>query len=168
MNLLDVIEELRASGLAADPSPARIVLPLFRLRDLIWRGDKEIARQHGLTWAEFETLAMIRNSPPHVFTPSQLCARLAITSGGLTKVLAKLGRDGSVEMVRNERDARSHFVRLTTRGKRLAETVIAHFEHTNCRKFSAALSRHEQAELSRLLLQLVSALDDPDRTRGDS
>lgn len=159
MNLDDMLEELRSSGIAADPSPAQIILPLFRLRDVIWRGDKEIARHHGLTWAEFETLAMLRYSPPHVFKPSDLYERLSITSGGLTKILKKLESDGHIGIVQNEEDARSHFVRLTIKGKRLAEKVIAHFEKANCLRFGSALDRREQAELSGLLRKLLASMD---------
>ena len=85
---------------------------------------------------------------------------MAITSGGLAKILKKLEGDGHIRMVRNEVDGRSHFVRLTANGKRLAEKIIAHFERANREKFAAALNRQEQAQLSRLLLQLLSSLDE--------
>lgn len=158
MNLLEALDELRESGLAADPSPARIVLPIFRLREVIWNSDKEIASQHDLTWADFKTLSELRHAPRQGFRPTELYERLAITSGGLTKVLKKLEGQGLLQVARNEEDGRSHFIQPTAKGKRLAEKVISRFETVNHGKFAAALSPDEQAQLSSLLLKLLNGL----------
>lgn len=158
-NLVDALDELVRSGLAADPSPARIVLPVFRLREVIWERDKEIARQHGLTWADFKLLSALRHAPKPGYKPSDLYRLLSITSGGLTKVLQKLEGQGLLKLMRNEDDARSHFIVPTSKGRRLAERVIAQFETENHGRFAAALTTEEQAQLSHLLLKFLSGLE---------
>lgn len=158
MDLEDALDELRESGLAADPSPARIVLPIFRLREVIWNSDKEVASQHGLTWADFKTLSALRHAPRQGYRPSELYEELAITSGGLTKVLKKLEALGLLQLSRNQEDGRSHLIQPTAKGKRLAEKVISRFEKVNHEKFASALTADEQAELSSLLLKLLKGL----------
>ena len=159
MKLEEVFEELRTSGLASDPSPARIVLPVFRLREVIWGSDKEIASQYGLTWADFKTLSALRHAPEEGHKPSDLYERLSITSGGLTKVLKKLEGEGLIQMVSNESDGRSRFALLTKKGRKLVEKVIKHFERVNHETFGSALTKSEQAQLSALLLKLLSGLE---------
>ncbi len=160
MKMEEVLKDLHDSGLASNPSPARIVLPLFRLREVIWQADKEIARHYGLTWADFKTLAALRSAPPGGHKPSELYDRLSITSGGLTKVLKKLEGEGLIEMACNESDGRSRFAMLTKKGRKLVEKVITHFERANHKTFGAALTKSEQAQLGQLLLKLLSGLDE--------
>lgn len=160
MKLEEVFEELHASGLACEPSPACIVLPVFRLRDVIWKGDKEIASKYGLTWADFKTLSALRHAPKEGHKPSDLYERLSITSGGLTKVLKKLEGQELIQMACNESDGRSRFALLTRKGRKLVERVIKHFERVNHGTFGKALTNSEQAQLSALLLKLLNGLED--------
>ena len=159
-SMLAYFDDMQKCGFAADPSPARIILPLRRLRDVIQRGDQEVARKHGLSWVEFQVLATLRHTPPHSMRPSEFYDRLLITSGGLTKILKRLVADGLIESKANEEDRRSHFVRLTAKGKRLVEKVIANFERVNEKKFSSILSRNEQAKLHRLLIKCLESMSD--------
>src|SRR5690348_10569882 len=76
-----------------------------------------------LTKAEYDVLAVLRSTgPPYQLRPTDLAARLLLSSGGTSNVLRRLTEAGLIVREADASDARSSWVRLTDLG---AETAVA-------------------------------------------
>ncbi|MGI5522438.1 MarR family winged helix-turn-helix transcriptional regulator [Micromonospora sp. CA-259024] len=79
----------------------------------------------GLTKAEYDILAVLRASgQPYRLRPSVLTQRLVLTSGGTSNVLRRLAAADLIERDPDPSDARSSWVRLSTRGVTVAEEAV--------------------------------------------
>jgi len=138
---------------AAGLNPA--VPYLYRARDIAFDDLCRRLAPFGMRPADLDVLAALRTRPaPRELTPTVLYRSLLLSSGGLTKILARLEKEGLVERPPNPDDGRSRLVRLTELGeRRLDEIVPGVLEHEH--EFLAPLSAAEQAELTRLLTKLV-------------
>lgn len=88
------------------------------------RVDAELARL-GLTKAEYEILAVLRTvGAPFRLRPTDIAARLLLTSGGTSNILRRLEAAGLVERDADPSDARSSWVRLSERGVAVAEDAV--------------------------------------------
>ena len=161
------LDGLRQSGLVGYPSPAQVIVPLYRLRDLLLRGNKEIARKYHLTWGEFETLIALRTTPSgQQLTPGDLQELLIFTSGGIAKILSTLQAKGHIFLTTNEDDARSHFAELTPHGRKLIEEALPQLADFNRKRLDPGLTRKEQARLAALLQKLLSSLEVQNSPKG--
>jgi DNA-binding MarR family transcriptional regulator len=88
------------------------------------RVNAELAKL-GLTKAEYEILAVLRAAgEPYRLRPSDIGARLLLSSGGTSNLLRRLGDAGLVEREADESDARSSRVRLSAEGVAVAEKAV--------------------------------------------
>ncbi|MBI5785953.1 MAG: MarR family transcriptional regulator [Rhodocyclales bacterium] len=134
-----------------------LVLALHRAREAVMAPGRETWVRHGLTPAEFDVLAALRRSPPpRELTPSDIQSLLFITSGGLTKVMAKLETRGLVSRQRHAADQRVRPVKLTARGKRLVEQAMAELMADSASAIRAALTAREIAALTATLAKLTA------------
>ncbi|MFI6099253.1 MarR family winged helix-turn-helix transcriptional regulator [Lentzea sp. NPDC051213] len=77
-----------------------------------------------LTGADFDVLAALRrNGKPYRLKANELSRSLLLSTGGTSNVVNRLVSRGLVEREPDESDGRSTYVRLTPRGKSLAEEV---------------------------------------------
>src|SRR5699024_6675917 len=76
----------------------------------------EYLRQFGITVAQFEALAHIRNFQP--ITQSDLAAGLTVSGGGISRMLARLEREG---LIRREREWKTKHISLTAEGRALID-----------------------------------------------
>lgn len=133
-----------------------LILTLHRAHEAVLAPGRETWSKHGLTPAEFDVLATLRRTPPpRELTPSDIQGRLAITSGGLTKVMQKLEARGLVARSRDAADQRIRPVRLTAAGKRLVEKAMADLMAGSAATIRAALSKREMRMLTEWLGRLV-------------
>jgi len=150
---------------AANSPDVRLVLALFRARNHIWEANHLIVAEQGLTWAQSDTLVVLRLAPPpHVLRPSQMYDAIQVTSGGMTKVLKGLVAQGMVRRLADPRDARSQMVALTDAGKTRIEMLVDRLSQSNAALLDAVLSPDEQAQLSDMLARLCHSLDNPDKS----
>lgn len=113
---------------------------------------------HALSVAEFDVLATLRNAPaPHVLTPSELQSQMVITSGGLTKVLHQLEVRKLVSRPAHTRDQRIKPVRLSKSGALAIEKAMTDMVAVTGDWMRAALSTHDMASLTPLLMKLATA-----------
>lgn len=155
-----LLDELSSSGILDEGSPAKIIIPLYRVRDTLWLGDKDAVKKFDLTWGEFETLvALLVAAPSHLLKPGDLYDRMVITSGGLTKILKSLEAKQHITMEPNKDDGRSQFARVTPRGKKLVKRILPMLDERNCEKLDDALSKKEQKQLATLLGKLMVSID---------
>lgn len=111
--------------------------------------------RHGLSLAEFDVLATLRNAPPpHELTPSQLGRAVVITSGGLTKVMGHLASRDLVLRRLADGDARVKPVGLTPAGAALIEAAMGEVVAATRAWLVAALSDVEREQLGGLLARL--------------
>lgn len=144
----------------ADGLAARLMVRVHRLRDLVWASGRAAIRRHGLGPAAFEVLAALRStSPPWEMRPSELQAAILISSGGLTKVLHGLERQGLVVRTGQARDRRSRPVRLTPAGATCIEAAMAELHAAEGALLARGLTAEEMAELTALLQKLLQALE---------
>ncbi|WP_043725139.1 MarR family winged helix-turn-helix transcriptional regulator [Kutzneria sp. 744] len=79
----------------------------------------------GLTKAEYDVLAVLRSSgQPHRLRPTDLTARLLLSSGGTSNVLRRLVAEGLVTREADPDDARSSWVQLTPTGVDTADAAV--------------------------------------------
>jgi DNA-binding MarR family transcriptional regulator len=76
----------------------------------------EYLRQFGITVAQFEALAHIRNFQP--ITQSDLAAGLTVSGGGISRMLTRLEREG---MIRREQEWKTKHISLTAAGRELID-----------------------------------------------
>ena len=112
---------------------------------------------HGLTWGEYLVLAALRRAgPPYRMNPSSLYGSVILSSGGMTKRLDALEREGLVERLPDPNDRRGRLVGLTSKGRELVDrAVIDHL--ANEQQLLGALSEGERQELADLLRKLLSS-----------
>ena len=112
-------QNMHAWAVAQDPLVVPLFLNLERARKVAHAKARTVWDLHGLTPAEFDVLATLRNAePPHELTPGQIQDRVLITSGGLTKVIHLLEEKQYVERSVARNDNRVKPVRLTAAGNR--------------------------------------------------
>lgn len=155
----------RNTSLASHPWDCALdpeVSPLFL--HLQWAHERSLAvmrpglRAHGLSAAEFDVLATLRNAPPpHEMTPSQIQHEMVITSGGLTKLMGQLARRGLVERPQSGDDRRIKPVRLSQAGGTLIEAAMQDLLAASGAWLRGTLAAGELAQLSQLLGRLVKA-----------
>lgn len=145
---------------AIDPQ----VVPLFLM--LQWAQARSIQTmrpiliKHGLSSAEFDILATLRNSPlPHQMTPSQIQDQVVITSGGLTKVMIQLEVRGLVKRLQLANDMRVKPVRLTASGRRSVELAMIDVVGAGGQWIRSALDDAEIKSLTGLLAKLAEERD---------
>lgn len=128
------------------------LLALHRARAAEIERTGGVFSRHGLSLVEFDVLAALRRSPPpRQLTPSELQEAMAITSGGLTKILRQLEARKLVARSTAEIDRRVKPVRLTARGARLIEQAMAGVMKASRSWVCLALSDKEIDQLTALL-----------------
>ena len=150
------------------PAEARIVPGLFRSRNYIWDNDHRIVESHGVSWSQFLALSTLRSSEPDfTLSPTQLYTSAQVTSGGMTKMMHGLTKAGLIERIENSEDGRSRLVRLTAKGKDLAETIVDALIQANKALIGGILEPNETEQLATLLLKLSLGLEARKSSTGD-
>ena len=143
--------------------PMALIGRMKRLTNHIGHGLEQVFGHYGLNSANFDVLATLRRSgPPYALTPSQLISWTMVTSGTMTNRLDRLEKQGLVERLKSDQDARSVTVHLTKQGFELIEACVT--DHVaNQQKLTAALSAPEQQQLSSLLAKWLAQFE-PDQS----
>ena len=83
--------------------------------------DANMQRASGVPISTFEVLIRLLRSPEHQLRLTDLGRQLAITTGGVTRLIDRLEAQELVERVRGTDDRRAIYARLTDKGR---DTVI--------------------------------------------
>jgi DNA-binding MarR family transcriptional regulator len=141
-----------------EPETMPLVLHLHRVQGRAFTLARTVWTRYGLTPAEFDVLATLRNAPaPHELTPTQLQDSLLITSGGLTKVMLQLEARNLVIRSRLQTDQRVKPIKLTPTGKRLVEKVMAELATTTSTWVRGILEAKEISLLTGMLRKLAES-----------
>jgi len=141
-------------------SVGELMVRVYRLSGLVHDSVVQRVAAHGLSFMEFEVLVTLRGvAPPYELVPTELYSAVLISSGGLTKVLHALQKRGLVTRAEGETDKRSKPVRLTAKGRALAERVMADILEMDRKMILSGLSEADVERLTRLLRKLLATLE---------
>jgi DNA-binding MarR family transcriptional regulator len=133
---------------------------VYRLNSLMQDSVAELIAAHDLSFMEFEVLITLRGvAPPYEMIPTELYPAILISSGGLTKVLNALQERGLITRAEGAADKRSKPVRLTAKGRTLAERVMAEVLDSGQKMILGGLSETEVDRATRILHKLLTTLE---------
>ncbi|WP_284423455.1 MULTISPECIES: MarR family winged helix-turn-helix transcriptional regulator [unclassified Bradyrhizobium] len=139
---------------------AELMVRIYRLSSLVLDQSRAQAAAHGLGFTEFEVLVTLRGQPaPHELLPTDLYGAILISSGGLTKVLHGLQARGLIGRGQSKDDRRSKPVRLTAKGRALAERAMRDVLSADDKLVHGALSASELTQLIRLVGKLLHVVE---------
>jgi DNA-binding MarR family transcriptional regulator len=107
------------------PAEPGLLGQLTRLTLLVDGELERIAAAHGIAYADYLVLGVVRRSPGGHGRPTDMCAVLGRTTGGMTLTLDRLEAAGWVRRSPDQADRRRIVVSLSPEGRRLAEAVNA-------------------------------------------
>ncbi len=142
-----------------DTSAQGLIGRLHRLGAHLQAEIDDAIGEYGITSGEFDVLAALRRAgTPFERTPSQLAESTMITSGAATKRVDRLEGAGLLTRTADAHDARVRRVRLTPRGRRLADRVLdAHV--ANEHRLLEPLSPRDRRRLTELLRHWLIQLE---------
>jgi DNA-binding MarR family transcriptional regulator len=118
----DRMEELYRAYPALDARCTEITARITRIAVYLERALSEVAAAQGLKLGEYLVLgALVRSGPPYALRPIELLKSLWITAGAVTKRIDRLIGMGLVKRESDPHDGRGAVIRLTPKGKALAE-----------------------------------------------
>ncbi|MFF2196707.1 MarR family winged helix-turn-helix transcriptional regulator [Streptomyces sp. NPDC058157] len=140
--------------------PVEVLARIQRMTRIIDKYLKDFTAEHGLEVGEFDVLMTLRRSgPTDGLTAGALIPAAMVTSGAITNRIDRLEAKGLVERVRDGADRRSVRIRLTERGRTLADSVIVdHLAHYA--RLLAPLDRGDCDTLATALRTLLVAHGD--------
>ena len=79
--------------------------------------DAELAERHGLPLSSYEVLLTVADAPGERMRMSEIADSVLLSRSGVTRLVDRLERDGLVERIPCEDDARGQYAVLTSRGR---------------------------------------------------
>lgn len=117
----------------------------------------ELELRCGLPLSWFDVLIRLARSPDHRMTMTELARRVALTSGGVTRLVDRVAEAGFVERVHCPSDRRSIYVVLTPSGERkLQEAAHVHLDSLQAH-FVTPLSDTDRVHLRTALRKLLGS-----------
>lgn len=142
-----------------DPEIAPLFLNLQWAQASSLRIMKPMLAAHGLSMAEFDVLATLRNAKaPHEMTPKEIQQEVVITSGGLTKIMLQLKSRRLVTRPQQEKDLRIKPIRLTTEGKLLIENAMRQMVQETGVWLRETLDQEEIKQLTAILAKIADPI----------
>jgi DNA-binding MarR family transcriptional regulator len=141
-----------------DLAMACTLLRLERVNQFHEKRLQEISKTVGLQTGElYVLLALRRSGKPYELRPTDLFRALLVTSGAMTKRVARLQQGGFILRVSANDDGRSELVRLTAKGLATADRGITEIAKVVADVAEASdLTRAEIAMLDRCLRKLLA------------
>ena len=119
-----------------------------------------LREKHDLALVDFEAMIRLGRSPEHQMSMTALAEQMVLTSGGVTRLIDRLAKDGLVERVSCPSDRRVHWARLTSAGVDTVSTALAsHLDDLDQHYFSQ-MSAEEDRVLPNVLDRLRSTCRD--------
>jgi DNA-binding MarR family transcriptional regulator len=150
-----------------DPSPLAIVGRVLMLAKWLEQSADRALARFGLSLWQFDVLAALRRSgAPFRLSPTRLMQLVTLTSGAMTNRIDRLEELGMVTREPDPKDRRGVLIRLTPKGQRLVDEVVA-VRLEDARRNLAGFSRAEQKDLAGFLRKLMLTVQDghPARNR---
>ncbi|WP_158866025.1 MarR family winged helix-turn-helix transcriptional regulator [Leifsonia sp. AG29] len=108
-----------------DVAPQAVFGRLHRLAARLTEELSAVYRRHGLSEADFDVLATLRRAgEPFERSAGELADWTMVTTGGMSKRLDRLERDGLVTRRPSVQDGRARVVSLTQRGREVIDAAF--------------------------------------------
>ena len=109
--------------------------------------DAELMAAHGLPLSSYEVLLTVADAPEERMRMSEIADSVLLSRSGVTRLVDRLERDGLVERIPCEDDARGQYAVLTARGREAFDAArVTHLAGVR-RRF---LGQFDPAELRRM------------------
>jgi DNA-binding MarR family transcriptional regulator len=150
-----LLAEWRRERPDLDPSPFGIYGRIWRLSTTLIGDAEQWLKPLGLTFESFSLIVTLRRSgPPYELNPTALYRESLLSSGAITNRIDRVESAGLVTRLPDPDDRRGTIVRLTAKGRTLADRSIKlHFEALA--ETLGALSGAERKQLAALLSKLL-------------
>ena len=150
-----LLAEWRRERPDLDPSPFGIYGRIWRLSTTLLGDAEQWLKPIGLTFESFSLIVTLRRSgPPYELNPTALYRESLLSTGAITNRIDRVEREGLVKRLPDPNDRRGTIVRLTAKGRSLADRSIKlHFEALT--ETLSALNRAERDQLAALLSKLL-------------
>lgn len=119
----------------------------------------EIAREHGLTTAEYTMLSFLKRLEP--CSAAELSREQRITSQAVTQQVAQLKSKGMVTSELNEANRRISLISMTDRGRASLVAMNAEARRLEIR-MTAGLGAEERDAIRAFLLRSIESIEDHD------
>lgn len=147
---------------AADPSATELAINVLHTAELLGRRLDQVVRAFGLTPGSHNVLQILGGASD-ALTPSEVSARLTVTSATVTGLLDTLEARGLAQRRPHPNDRRSVLVEITDDGCRLLDRLVPELiEHEKRWAEGLSPSRREQ------LVRLLGAVQDQLRNLDDT
>jgi DNA-binding MarR family transcriptional regulator len=161
--LTDEVDQLvaqwRAERPELDVTPLQVLSRVSRLSRHLDRARRAACAAHGLEPWEFDVLsALRRQGPPYQLSPGALLHATLVTSGTMTNRIDRLAEGGLVSRHPDTQDKRGVQVRLTGRGRAVADAALDDLLRRE-RALLNGLDQAEQLALSESLRVLLAPFD---------
>jgi DNA-binding MarR family transcriptional regulator len=87
--------------------------------------DAELIAGHGLPLSSYEVLLTVADAPDERMRMSEIADSVLLSRSGVTRLVDRLERDGLVERIPCEDDARGQYAVLTARGREVFDAARA-------------------------------------------
>ena len=147
---------------SADPSATELAINVLHTAELLGRRLDEVLRALGLTRGSHNVLQILGGATEPL-TPTEVSARLTVTSATVTGLLDTLETRDLARRRPHPGDRRSILVEITDEGRRLLDRLVPELiEHE--KRWAAALTPSRRKELLRLLGAVQDQLRSLDNT----
>ena len=154
-----VSEEYVAQHPTADASATELVINVLYAAELLGRELEAVLRPFGLSRGSHNVLQILGGAGGPL-TPTEVMARLTVTSATVTGLLDTLEARGLARRRPHPSDRRSVHVEITDEGRRLLEELVPQLiDHE--KRWAASLRPPQREQLIRLLGTLEADLRSP-------
>ena len=154
-----LLAEWRRERPDLDPSPFAIFGRIWRLSaNFLGDAEKWLAPV-GLSFESFSVIVTLRRSgPPYELNPTTLYRESLLSSGAITNRIDRVEAEGLVKRLPDPKDRRGTIVRLTAKGRALADRAIKlHF--AALAEELSGIDRAERDQLATLLSKLLVSVE---------
>ena len=154
-----LLEEWRRERPDLDPAPLGIFGRIWRLNASLSGEIADWLAPLGLNFESFSLIVTLRRSgPPYELNPTALYRESLISSGAITNRIDRVEALGLVKRLPDPEDRRGTIVRLTPKGRALADKAIKlHFERlADC---LSGMTPGDQAGLAELLAKVLRSVE---------
>lgn len=106
-------------------SAMRVATSVMRAQQILLARYDEVLRGHGLTFARYEALVLLRFSGSGALPLKVIGSRLMVHPTSVTNAITRLAAAGLVERRANPQDRRGVLASITERGRAVAETATS-------------------------------------------
>jgi DNA-binding MarR family transcriptional regulator len=104
-------------------SAMRVATSVMRVQQILLARYDEVLRRHGLTFARYEALVLLRFSRTGALPLKVIGSRLMVHPTSVTNAVTRLAGAGLVERLPNPQDRRGALASITEHGREVAEAA---------------------------------------------